>query len=127
MYADIKKRLLKLANKTVMIDGENNVSSSELLKNFERYATRFQSHGITKGDRVICLLSNGLENFTALYSLVFSGGVAVLAHSDTKNGELLSMAQDSEATYVLTDAIGAPKIKELQKEVKFKRPRNIDG
>jgi len=65
---------------TFLEDGENvekSLSYSELNQSAERVAGWLQSQGLTKGDRAMLMLPNGLEFIQILYGCFYAGVIAV--------------------------------------------------
>lgn len=63
----------------LQVDYSTSYTRLELLKALQRYAAEFQTHGITIGHRVCVHLKNSVENFVAVFGIVFTGATVILA------------------------------------------------
>uniref|UniRef100_A0A1S4KLP9 AMP-dependent synthetase/ligase domain-containing protein n=2 Tax=Ixodes scapularis TaxID=6945 RepID=A0A1S4KLP9_IXOSC len=87
LYQVVKQCLEQHGNRTAVVWEDEQITFSELLKMFQRYAAGFQRHGVKRGEKVLVHLDNSLENMIAMYSVVFAGGVAVVSQTILSDGE----------------------------------------
>lgn len=104
IYQVVKQCLEQHGNRTALVWENEDITFSELLKMFQRYAAGFQAHGVKKGDKVLVHLDNSLKNMIAMYSVVFAGGVAVSSQTVLSNEDIIYRIQSSNAAYILTTA-----------------------
>ncbi|KAH9372347.1 hypothetical protein HPB48_001596 [Haemaphysalis longicornis] len=64
------------------VDATTSITATDLLAKLESYAAGFQLNGVKQGDRVCCHFANSIESFSALFGVIFAGGVAVLADDE---------------------------------------------
>ncbi|XP_077529618.1 luciferin 4-monooxygenase-like [Haemaphysalis longicornis] len=118
IYAVVKEELDKLSKQVVMIDAAASITGSELLAKLVSCAAGFQLHGIKQEDRVCCHFANSIESFSALFGVIFSGAVAVLAHDELTEREVLEYAKSGKCEYIVTDCKNSSKFAHYKYQVK---------
>lgn len=118
VYLAVKEALEKLKQQVVMIDATASITATDLLAKLESYAAGFQLHGIKQGDRVCCHFANSIESFSALFGIIFAGGVTVLADDELTQREVVEYANDGCSEYFVTDWKNASKFVDYKHQVK---------
>ncbi|XP_049511954.1 uncharacterized protein LOC119463669 [Dermacentor silvarum] len=119
IHVAVRDALRKIGPQIVMMDGNVSITAVQLLDKIQTYAAAFRSYGVKTGDRICCHFANGIEPFAALYGVIFSGAVAVLAEDELTKNEVLFCAKEAKAEYVLTDKAKAEKFEEIRQTLKM--------
>ncbi|KAM7293714.1 4-coumarate--CoA ligase 1 [Ixodes scapularis] len=120
LYQVVKHCLEQHGNRTAVVWEDEQITFSELLKMFQRYAAGFQRHGVDKGEKVLVHLDNSLENMIAMYSIVFAGGVAVASETILSDDDILYMIRNSNATHILTTSSEASRFSGMRERLEIK-------
>ncbi|KAM7307293.1 hypothetical protein ISCGN_010929 [Ixodes scapularis] len=87
LYAVVEQKLLRFGDKAALVQHADSLTYLEMLSLLRRYSAGFQARGIGRGDRVTCCLSNTLENFVALFGVIFAGATTILTEPVLTSGE----------------------------------------
>ena len=98
----------RLPDKTALVCGERRVSYGELRRRIHALAAALQGDGVAPGDRVLLLLENDIEYAIAVHAVLIAGAVFVPLVATTKADKLAFVANDTEATLLLTQTSLAP-------------------
>lgn len=100
----------------VDVDTATRTSYADLNAYSNRCANSLSKLGISKGDRVALLLSNGLEFVGLFYGAAKLGAIVVPLNTRLSSGELAFMLQDSGTSVVLYDAVFSPTVDALKND-----------
>ncbi|KAG0428985.1 hypothetical protein HPB47_024082, partial [Ixodes persulcatus] len=120
LYAVVEQSLLRFGDKAALVQHADSFTYPEMLSLLRRYSAGFQARGIGRGDRITCCLSNTLENFVALFGVIFAGATTILTEPVLTPDELTFQVTDSASKYILTDSENAPKFQGLQTRADIK-------
>jgi long-chain acyl-CoA synthetase len=98
----------RLPDKTAIVCGERRVSYGELHRLVHALAAAIRRDGVAPGDRVVLLLENTIEYAIAVHAVLVAGAVFVPLGATTKADKLAFVANDTEATLLLTQASLSP-------------------
>ncbi|XP_077561052.1 luciferin 4-monooxygenase-like isoform X1 [Haemaphysalis longicornis] len=118
VYVGVKEALQTLEQHVVMVDATTSITATDLLAKLESYAAGFQLNGVKQGDRVCCHFANSIESFSALFGVIFAGGVAVLADDELTQREVVECAKSGCSEYIVTDWKNASKFVDYKFQVK---------
>ena len=108
LYDAFERAAARWPDKAALVCGERRVSYSALRQRIHALASALQDDGIAPGDRVVLLLENDIEYAVALHAVLLVGGVFVPQVATTKADKLAFVANDTEATALLSHAQLAP-------------------
>lgn len=94
----------RLPDKTALVCGERRVSYGALHRRVHALAAALHDDGVAPGDRVVLLLENDIEYAIAVHAVLVAGAVFVPLVATTKADKLAFVANDTEATLLLTHA-----------------------
>ncbi|XP_042142667.1 3-hydroxybenzoate--CoA/4-hydroxybenzoate--CoA ligase-like [Ixodes scapularis] len=120
LYQVVKQCLEQHGNRTAVVWEDEQITFSELLKMFQRYAAGFQRHGVKRGEKVLVHLDNSLENMIAMYSVVFAGGVAVVSQTILSDEDILHRIRNSNVTHILTTSSEASRFSDMRERLDMK-------
>lgn len=84
-----------------VIDGERELSYSELKSKIDRFAGALYSRGFEKKDRIALMLPNCIEYIVAYYAVHRLGGIVVQVNPMYQSNELDFILRDSKATWLI--------------------------
>ncbi|XP_072144086.1 uncharacterized protein [Dermacentor andersoni] len=119
-YTIVKQVLAKNPERLALVDNDEHLTRREFFLRMQRYATGFQQHGVSTGDRVCVHLSNSVDNVAAMYGCIFAGATLVLAKTSLTEGELHYQINDSNCTHVLSDVQFTGKVKKTTASLHLK-------
>jgi len=96
---------------------ETKLNYMQLEQDANRFANRFQSMGVAKGDRVILFLQKSLMFVTAHLALQKLGAVTVPLNPDFKKFEMAYLLHDAQAKVILLEADKADFINAIDPQV----------
>ncbi len=115
LYSSIKR----YPENTALEDVHSKITYRELGNLVVNFADRLRSLGFRSGEKVLIWFSNSIEFVTAYFGINLAGGIVVLA--DTKlNHELLGVISENSLKWIVTDSVGAEKLKGLVNSPDFK-------
>ncbi|CAN7990129.1 unnamed protein product [Ixodes hexagonus] len=107
LYQVVEECLGQHGNRTAVVFGDEDITFAELLTLFQRYAAGFQRHGVQKGEKILAHLDNSLENYIAMYSVIFAGGVVVCSYPVLSNGDpVISSSSNARSAMTILKSIG---------------------
>ena len=99
---------LRFPDQVALVTGQRRVRYRELWSETQALANWLLSVGITPGDRVVILASNGATAVVAFWAVLSCGAVAVMVHPATKREKLLWLLADSGAAALVSEETLAP-------------------
>ncbi|MCM2534294.1 AMP-binding protein [Neobacillus pocheonensis] len=93
----LEKSAYKLPDKVAIIDGERELTFSELKNKSENVATALYKRGFRKGDRISIMVPNCLEYVIAFFAVQRLGGIVVLVNPLYTPAELDHILRNSES------------------------------
>ncbi|MEM7749120.1 MAG: AMP-binding protein [Pseudomonadota bacterium] len=97
-------------NKVALIDPLQSYTYSELAIEVELYATYFEAHSVSAGDRIVISLRKSVAEVAAMFAASKVGAVIVNANAQLTGEQLSYVVRDSAAKIVVVDKAGASKI-----------------
>ncbi len=98
---------------TAIIDGDRELTYSQLRNAVDRFATGLFRRGFRKGDRLGLMLPNGLEYVIAYYAVQRLGGIVVQINPMYQLSELSFILNDSETEWVVCEPEQQEKIAKI--------------
>ncbi|MGD9117767.1 MAG: AMP-binding protein [Dehalococcoidia bacterium] len=99
----LERAAKRYAGKTVIVSDKRRLSYAELDTASNRVANALVGMGITKGDRVVLLLTNSPEFVAIYFGIVKIGAIAVLLDPKYKLTELISLGNDAAPKIIFTE------------------------
>jgi carnitine-CoA ligase len=96
--------------------GVGEVTANELWTNVSNLAAGLIGLGVSQGDRVAAMLSNGLELIELVFAVTLAGGVFVPMNTAWRGRSLEHIVQDSEPIVLAVDATLRPDVLELAQQ-----------
>ncbi len=90
-----------LAAKPAVVCEEQTVSWAEYRESLGRVASALESLGLSRGDRVVVLMRNGMEMAEAMFGVIYAGCVAVPLNVSVSDEGILTLIRDSGAKAVI--------------------------
>lgn len=100
----LKRAVYHYPQKTAVVDGERRFTYAEIEKRVLRLANAFRTHGIKKGDRIAVLSPNRLEMYEAFYAAFTLGAVIVPLNTRLVPADYEYIVNHSGAKMFLVDA-----------------------
>ena len=76
-------------------------------------AARLRTHGVRAGDRVACLMDNGIDHWLAYFAVAAAGAVLVSLNTRLSPAELRTILAHSDSTLLMHDPAHAARAAEL--------------
>ena len=108
LHEAFERTARRLPEKAALVCGERRVSYAALQQRVHALAAALQGDGVVPGDRVVVLLENDIEYAVAVHAVLTAGAVFVPLVATTKAEKLAFVANETEATLLLTQAHLAP-------------------
>jgi long-chain acyl-CoA synthetase len=100
----LEEAVSQYRDKTAIVLGERRVSYAQLDEESNKVANALINMGVTKGDRVAMLLSNGPEFVSIYFGIVKIGGIAVPLDIKYKPTELAALFTDCQPKLLMTES-----------------------
>ncbi|MFC2091372.1 class I adenylate-forming enzyme family protein [Elusimicrobiota bacterium] len=107
----------QLNDKTAVIEGENEISFSELRNRIDNLARGFKRFGIKEGEKVAIVLPNSIDFLVSFFALQKVNAVSVLLEHIYIANEYEQMLSDSDATVIITSPYIFSKILGFDKQI----------
>lgn len=125
-YQYIGRCFLERAERPALERNDEWLTFADMLRLMERYASGFQSHGVSCGSRVCVNMNNSAEAIAAVYALCCAGAAVVLTRPGLTEREVLYQVEDSGATFILTEKQNCNKVLSIHKSRPFKAMFCVD-
>ena len=89
------------SDRKAVIDGDLELTYSELKSASDRFAASLHHKGFIKGDRIALMLPNCIEYIISFYAIHRLGGIVVQVNPMYESSELDYILRDSEATWFI--------------------------
>ena len=109
-----------LSSHTALISDDGSVTYETLERQVNAVAASLSELGLKKSDLALIKLGNCTEFAVAFLATVKLGVIPVLVNSQLSAGELKNVLEQTRPRLVLTDAVRAENVRELQKDNRFK-------
>ncbi len=96
--------------KVALVRGDERVTYGELDDQSNRLANALVQAGVSRGDRVLVFLENGVEAVVAFWGVLKANAVVCMVNPLTKAEKLAYLLQDSRATALISDVRLAPAV-----------------
>ncbi|WP_246197462.1 long-chain-fatty-acid--CoA ligase [Cytobacillus depressus] len=101
LYDLLERSAQNYPNRKAVIDGDLELTYSELKKASDRLAASLYLRGVGKGERIALMLPNCVEYIISYYAILRLGGAVVQVNPVYQSSELEYILQDSEATWMI--------------------------
>lgn len=113
LYELLERSAQKYPTCKAVIDGEKELTYSELKKASDCFAASLHNRGFQKGDRIALMLPNCVEYIISYYAIHRLGGVVVQVNPTYQSTELDYILRDSEATWFIGGEEQKKKLKQI--------------
>lgn len=114
----VERTARRLPDKTAVVAGSERVSYRDLVDRARRLALGFARHGISRGDRVVLQLPNGLPFVVTYLALAWIGAVPVMALRAHRHSEVRHFIRASGAVaYIVPDVVGGFDFREMAEQM----------
>jgi long-chain acyl-CoA synthetase len=101
IYELLERSAQKYPDCIAVIDGDLELTYSELKKASDRFAAALYLRGVGKGERIALMLPNCIEYIISYYAIHRLGGVVVQVNPVYQSSELEYILRDSEALWII--------------------------
>jgi long-chain acyl-CoA synthetase len=101
-------------DKIAVIDGDKELTYSQLKVRVDRFASVLHQRGFGKGDRMAVMLPNCVEYIISYYAIQRLGGIVVQINPLYQSDELQFILQDSEAKWFISDSMQRAKLEQTR-------------
>ncbi|MEW9668023.1 long-chain fatty acid--CoA ligase [Ammoniphilus sp. 3BR4] len=113
LYDLLKQSEQDYPEQIAVIDGEHQLTYSELKHRVDRLASSLYSLGLNKGNRIGVMLPNCVEYIIAYYAIQRLGGILVQVNPMYQQSELAYILNDSEAQWIICQEEQREKIRQI--------------
>lgn len=113
----LEQSAARYPDKTALVCGAQRWSYSGIDARANRLAHSLRAGGVSRGDRVVVYLENGMEAVAAVFAILKAGAVFVVVNPSTKVNKLQYILNNCRASGVVTDRGRAAAILEMQREL----------
>lgn len=114
----LKKKAEAFGERTVIVDGEKNITYQELFEQSHALARGLKEQGIQKNDKVAVQLPNGSEFLLALFALFHIGAIPILSLPAHRSKELVNVCKVAGAkAYITVEKYLGFRYEEMAREV----------
>ncbi|MGV8059944.1 MAG: class I adenylate-forming enzyme family protein [Smithellaceae bacterium] len=103
-----------------IVDSKQEVTYGELSSAVFDLAHGLRSHGLTTGDRCICVLPNGVDFFLAHFAVMTAGGVSVPCDYNVSVRNFEAILIDSGAAFLLITSSAFTRLAMVAEQLKIK-------
>lgn len=104
-YSFFEEKFSIYEKKIAIVDGEQTITFSDLLKRLKKCLTGFTNHGVLPGDRVMVNTDNSADILVAIFTLICHGAVVVFPGAKRTAEELSYQIKETGAKLVITDSV----------------------
>ncbi len=101
LYDLLDRSAERFFDQKAVIDGDQELTYSELKNASDRFAASLHHRGFRKGDRIALMLPNCVEYIISFYAIHRLGGIVVQVNPMYQSSELDYILRDSEATWFI--------------------------
>ena len=101
LYDLLDRSAERFFDQKAVIDGDQELTYSELKNASDRFAASLHHRGFRKGDRIALMLPNCIEYIISFYAIHRLGGIVVQVNPMYQSSELDYILRDSKATWFI--------------------------